>query len=444
MNGIEEGPEEGEVDSSAPAPNKVHIRGLDTLTTGDVRNYAAEHYSLDLFKRVEWINDTSANLVYDTDAAAAEALTALSAEEATEPLRLRRAHQLSTHPNMELEIRQAIIADTKQPGAKDRSRFYLFNPEYDPDSRATGVRKRRRNDDRGGNGRRREDDRFNRRSSRDEQPFDVNFYDDAAAPALRHRKSEYSAGESSRRKVTFGEDLFGNKNHGRLRDRSASPVRDGDGKYGFEEDQPYRRSARRRSLTPPRALHETGRGNQRARDGLRKELFPDRKPSDPQSNPHTDVPVSSMTLSKELFPDKVLAAAHRRSDAQNLKLDQVADIIGKYTLDGMDDRVAYSMPDERPSARRGRDLFSRISGGPKMVSSHGRLNQDEADGPGYNIRGAGRSEGFSILGASRENAENPLVKELFPLKSGTGEAKDLFDGRIKGRAAARRRAEDLF
>lgn len=51
------------------------------------------------------------------------------------------------------------------------------------------------------------------------------------------------------------------------------------------------------------------------------------------------------------------------------------------------------------------------------------------------------SGGFSILGASREKVENPLVKELFPTRSG---GKNLFDGRIKGRAAQRRRAEDFY
>ncbi|KAG9650642.1 hypothetical protein KCU64_g8994, partial [Aureobasidium melanogenum] len=39
------------------APTKVHIRGLDNLTTDNIRQFAAEYYSLDNFQRVEWIDD---------------------------------------------------------------------------------------------------------------------------------------------------------------------------------------------------------------------------------------------------------------------------------------------------------------------------------------------------------------------------------------------------
>lgn len=69
------------------------------------------------------------------------------------------------------------------------------------------------------------------------------------------------------------------------------------------------------------------------------------------------------------------------------------------------------------------------------------------DHPGFSIKGTAKATSdFSILGAAKEAPVNPLVKELFPMKSGnTG--KELFDGRIKGRGAQgaqRRKAEDLF
>lgn len=96
MNGVE-AIEEGEVDASAPAPTKVHIRGLDNLSQDDILKWIEEHSSIDLFKKVQWIDDTSANLIYDTDIAAAEALNALSAEEVIEPLQLRAAKRVSTH-----------------------------------------------------------------------------------------------------------------------------------------------------------------------------------------------------------------------------------------------------------------------------------------------------------------------------------------------------------
>jgi hypothetical protein len=93
----------------------------------------------------------------------------------------------------------------------------------------------------------------------------------------------------------------------------------------------------------------------------------------------------------------------------------------------------------------GTTLANRFFLHPRRLNHHQTVRDSDA---GFSIKGAGNAEhdsGFSILGASRERTQNPLVKELFPLKSGGGEGgKDLFDGRIKGRGAQRRRAEDLF
>ena len=61
MNGVEEPIEEGEVDADAFVP-KMHVRGVDSFRPSDVENYAGEHFSTDLFKKVEWIDDTSLNL----------------------------------------------------------------------------------------------------------------------------------------------------------------------------------------------------------------------------------------------------------------------------------------------------------------------------------------------------------------------------------------------
>lgn len=76
---------------------------------------------------------------------------------------------------------------------------------------------------------------------------------------------------------------------------------------------------------------------------------------------------------------------------------------------------------------------------------HRRLNDGSAsEDTGFSIKGAGEN-GFSILGASRERTQNPLVKELFPLKATNSEGgRDLFDGRMKGRGAPRKRAEEYF
>lgn len=304
-------------DKSQPAPTKIHLRGVDNLTTKHIRDFAFEHYSADNFQRVEWIDDTSANLIYETSHAAAEALNALteSSPEQLSPLQLRRAKTMSSHPDIELNVRQATIGDVKAPRAHEKSRFYLMNPEYDPRER------RNRYDDRSKRGPGRRDDR--RRKEAPRQAFDVNMYDDDAGeqePGPLDRRDSYDSYQSNesrnRRLVRFNDDdLFANKSQGRLRDRSASPVRDGDGRFGFDEDQPRRRAARRRSLTPPprrRDLNTTqelfpGKGRESGLDtpltnrNIGVELFPTHN-SPPKRN-------------RELFPNRTPTSNHRRSDA---------------------------------------------------------------------------------------------------------------------------------
>lgn len=478
MNGIEQAPEEGELEPNAMVPTKVHLRGLDDLTTRKIEEAVREVFDTELYRRLQWIDDTSANLIYDTEAAAADALAALSAEEENEPLRLRAVKPLETLGGTQLQARMAIEADVKAPGAKDRSRFYLMNPDYDPESRPRKRKNVREHGPRYKRSRREsEDDAYHRRNSQQGTPFNVDFYDDApaAAAASTARRVSHSSASSLgvRRQNRTGEDLFAKRDSGRLRnndsrDRSASPDRDGDGRYGFSEEQPYRRTARQRSATPPRLRRN--RENQDARLERSKELFPSRgTTSTLKSNGHAPEarrPANSNSADlfldrttkgdRELFPDK---AVHRRHDARDIGVDEVATAIGQYNLDGTCETFTctYSIPGPGRAGRNskndsnvGRDLFARVTGGPKI--NNGRLREgDAAQDQGFSFKGAGRDEpGFSILGASSSNDKNrergaTLAKELFPHRAGNGApngGKDLFDGRIKGRA--RKRAEDLF
>jgi hypothetical protein len=484
MNGVKQAPEEGEVEPNAIVPFKVHLRGLDDLTTKKIEEGVREVYDSEFYRRLQWIDDTSANLVFDTEAAAVDALAALSAEEESEPLRLRAVKPLEALSGTQLQARMAIEADVKVAGAKDRSRFYLMNPGYDPDSRPRKRKNVREQGPRYKRTRRESDDEiFHRRNSEQGTPFNVDFYDDApsAADSAARKASPSSASSYDVRKKTRpGEDLFAGRDNGRLRnndnrDRSASPDRDGDGRYGFSEEQPYRRTARQRSATPPRLRRN--RENQDARLERSKELFPARgttstlksnghapEPRKPaNANNHTTdlFPDRTTNGSKELFPDK---AQHRRQEARDIDLDEVATAIGQYNLDGTFESFAntYSLPGpgragqkSKPDKNAGRDLFARVTGGPKSGNSNnGRLrNGDSPQDQGFSFKGAGRDEpGFSILGASGSNDRNRerganLAKELFPHRAGGGSGapnggKDLFDGRIKGRA--RKRAEDLF
>ncbi|GAB7336255.1 hypothetical protein MBLNU13_g09014t1 [Cladosporium sp. NU13] len=468
MNGIEQAPEEGEVEPNAIVPCKVHLRGLDDLTTQKIVQGVREVCDTELYQRLQWIDDTSANLIFDTEAAAADALAALSAEEESEPLRLRAVKPLEALGGAQLQARMAVEADVKVAGAKDRSRFYLMNPQYDPDSRPRKRKNLREQGPRYKRTRRQsKDEIFHRRNSQQSTPFNVDFYDDAppaVEPAVRRPSVSSASSYDVRKKTRSGEDLFAGRDNGRLRrndsrDRSASPDRDGDGRYGFSEEQPYRRTARQRSATPPRLRRN--RENQDARLERSKELFPARdttstlksnghapQPRRPSHSNNTDLFLDRTTNgSKELFPDK---AQHRRHDARDIAIDEVATAIGP----------GRAGQKSRNNENAGRDLFARVTGGPQSSSSsnNGRLrntgNGDLTQDQGFSFKGAGKDDpGFSIRGASSNNNDDRrerganLARELFPHRAGSGTGapnggKDLFDGRIKGRA--RKRAEDLI
>ncbi|KAJ9619513.1 hypothetical protein H2203_008291 [Taxawa tesnikishii (nom. ined.)] len=426
-------------EKNIPTPNKVHLRGVDSLTTDHIKQFATEHYPSDYFQRVEWVDDASANLVYTSNEAAAEALQQLSAENPINmsSVEVRRAKQLSSHPDVELFVRQATIGDVKVRGAREKSRFYLMNPEHDP-----GERRRRYDDryQRRGPGYGRHDERGpKRRPHEDARPFDESMYDDAPVsrePSDQPRRASYASysSEEQRHKPArhTDNDLLPAKSHGRLRDRSASPIRDGDGRFGFEEDQPRRKTARQRSRTPPPRYRERDNSST-------KELFPS-KPAGGASNldalgnagvelfPNRSSPPKR---SRELFPNKTPKSNHRRSDALNA--DETADLFAR---------------------RDGGDLASRIAGGPAAgsrsladrISNPNPSSRSRNEEQGFSIRGSSQrveeeTPGFSIRGAS--GVVNPVVKELFPLKAGNS-GKELFADRIKRDRAQRRRAEDLF
>ena len=114
----------------------VHVRGVDNLSTDDVQLYASTLYPSFEFK-IEWIDDTSLNLVYESAEIATSALQALSGHIDQLPIStLRPAKPCTGEKLIEgLKVRIAFMGDKKERGARDRSRWYLFNPhpseEYD-------------------------------------------------------------------------------------------------------------------------------------------------------------------------------------------------------------------------------------------------------------------------------------------------------------------------
>lgn len=302
-------------------PNKVHIRGLDTFTPDDVKAFLSQHHNGGQFERIEWVDDSSANLIFRSESAAQEALVSLAALTIADPsqlppLELLPAKPYAAKPDSVLQVRFAVASDKKVVGAAQRSRFYLLHPEFDPEERRRrgelGRGKYRDRDDRHGRDRRdRRGDRM-RQVEEDEEPFSVDLYgDDPAALAQRtlgsrrgtrsqRRDSVSSISSRSDKGRDRGRDrpysarnrdkeLFPDRRSGggyRARARSASPVRDRDGDAEME-DAAARRADAERYREKSRSARE--RQSRDTRDGRPRELFPEKRSSG----------------IKELFPSKV-------------------------------------------------------------------------------------------------------------------------------------------
>ncbi|KAK4242507.1 hypothetical protein C8A03DRAFT_40161 [Achaetomium macrosporum] len=394
----------GEVGEQDLVPYKVHVRGLDTFNPDDVKAYLAQHYSTSQLSRVEWIDDSSANYVFKSEAIAQEALVALAAVEIADatqlpPLEEIAAKSYAQKPECILRVRFAVVGDKKAPRAAERSRYYLLHPEYDPEER------RRRGEFNRGKYRDRDDryrrDRRNdrRRDSRgddDPEPFDVNLYDDDTSARskrtqIRSRSRRRSVSSSSdarrgtlrtqwnRERELFPEKLSGGGSS--LRGRSASPVRDRDGDAEMDFDEDARAAAALRSREKGRSIKE-----RLSRESGAKELFPlkDNK-------------------TKELFPSKVNSGSGGKA-----QMDQVSDT----------------------TVLASASLADRITPRPNTSSSSG-----------FNIRGIaskrGNDQGIAIKGIGT------TVKELFPEKFGNA-GKELFSEKLEGRGRRRQRAEDMF
>ena len=441
-------------DLDNPTPHKIHIRGVDDLTTEDIMAFVAEHFSFEAPTRIEWIDDTSANIVFDTPATASKALDQLSNIASSElssvsAFQLRPAKTFIEHPESLLQIRVALFSDRKRPRAYEASRFYMMHPEHDP-------REQRRRDGSSRDGsyeyRRRKygrDEQRRRKKGDSAQGFEPNMYDDdSSALASRQnghtsRRGSYSMHStisSSDERSSRGErrnrhmyrvDSYRPARNGRSgglsRDRSASP------------GHTSRRRSRARTPPPPyqtRDPHPIPQQNQG------KELFPakpslaaDVKGTAKELFPHKTI---STNMTKELFPNKSITINHRRSDAFDAA-DETADLFAS--------RMSVPFKERANSSTRAAaapaSSFGRLKG--TEFEPDSSIPENLEDG-GISIRGAAekQDQGFSIRGTADDNARNGSVKELFPGKALGNAGKELFAEKLQGRGGKRNRAEDMF
>lgn len=374
-------------------------------------------------ERIEWIDDTSANLIYTTPEVARDALLAFSSIELLDISQLPAlqsvpARSLVSKPQSKLEVRLAVVGDRKQAGARDRSRFYLLNPEHDPAERVKnhrGPKSYRARESSGYSGRRYDEHEDQKRRKGDEDSgFNASLYDDDEA-ALAFRANRNNNGHHSRSssgsdtrdkrgrrvrfKATTGRELFpnhigpGEKENGRLRDRSASPVRD--------REQAYDRTRQDATASANRMKGQSIKSQLMGAGGQVKELFPHQS-----------------------------GGTHRLLDEA---ADETADLFAEKMpvpfLDGAGDS----------SPRTGHSHESKNS---SKAGSHKLANTKDASS--IRIRGAGKVTGvlgFSIKGSATE----PVVKELFPPpRVGLNADKELFSGQPGGNVRRKQAGDDLF
>lgn len=371
--------------------------------------------------RIEWVDDSSANLVFNSESAAQDALKLLAAVEILDvtqlpPLEVLPAKPVPERPEVALQVRFALESDRKVKGAAQRSRFYLFHPEWDPETeegrrrREGRDRRYRDREDRGGyrrSGRGRYDDR----NEDEPEPFDVNLYDDdtgalarRVTPRGRQRRDSRSpsdpADSDRHRPLNAGKELFPNKKPrdalrsergASSRDRSRSPARD-------------ERDAMMDDLAKDREV-------QRNRDTARSLKERISRPSN---------------STRELFPNKV-------SNGSKAQMDQVpADVLAGML------RLSYDGSSEFPSSFSAFPARQKSSQRTKMVTFK---IADRVTDPsnGISIKGLASQQGISIKGAANK-------KELFPEKLGgnLNSGKELFAGKLEGRGRRRQKAEDLY
>ncbi|KAG5983725.1 hypothetical protein E4U55_007310 [Claviceps digitariae] len=207
-------------------PSKIHISGVDTLHTDDIKAYVEAHFGP--VEKVEWIDDGSANLVFGNEHTAGEAFTSLSVVEVTDITALTLGESLPAKPfngkpEISLQVRLSLKSDKKQAGAALRSRYYLLHPEHDPEERRKmNYENRSKYRDREVDYRR-SGNRF-RNTSGDDQIFDASMYDDLPRQHVSHCKRSPKNSANFYASTNRGKELLTSRVL--KRNRSASPQRE--------------------------------------------------------------------------------------------------------------------------------------------------------------------------------------------------------------------------
>lgn len=410
------------------------MRGVDELSTQNIEVYASDYYA-DETPRVQWIDDTSANLMYSNATHSAAALVSLCAHATTveeirlNPFELRTARPMATHPGCMLTVRISKVKDKKIKGARHASRYYLLHPEADPEERL-------RREKSSGRARRGEDGEYTRNKFDEREHTRRRKYEDDNAATNDFAASMYDEAPTTGPTEDRGRDLFSRITKSRR--RSASPATNGDAipMSDSDDDRPRPRKYRSRDAPPPRKRDNVGRelfssSNTDHHSGMRSENpdnFVKKALNKPRADPDGPRYQANAAAARQFRADMKAAQSqspinsHRRSRAMDTRVEE--DLIERFGRKSISLDSSKSVM--QTTANSGKELFDGDS---------------EMNG-GLNIRGSAH-QGMSIKG----RAEN--VRELFPGRYSEehgkrGNArKELFDEKVRTRAP-KKQAFDLF
>ncbi|KAF4334362.1 hypothetical protein FBEOM_11805 [Fusarium beomiforme] len=342
-------------DSKTLVPTKIHIKGVDSLHTSDIKAYVKSHFG-DV-DRIEWIDDSSANLLFPSEPTARDAIVALSSVPVADATALAigetlPAKPIEGKPEISLQVRFAVLSDKKEAGAALRSRYYLLHPEHDPEERRrrnqeNRSRYRDRDDGyrRGGEGRRR------RASDDDVETFEASMYDDAPRPARRRRDSDIEERPRSYARENQGKELFSGRRI--QRERSASPRRDGDG-----DDLMGERASSSGNRARGRELKDRISGGNNS-----KELFPTKKSIKQFGGGNLDTlerAIGSARLKDEDRP-KIVSVPDARGDGSSFHIRGMANQQGSgegFAIKGAASANARELfPTKLGGSNTGKELF---------------------------------------------------------------------------------------
>ena len=280
---------------------------MDSLHTDDIKQYVKTHFGP--VDRVEWIDDTSANLLFANEPTARDAFAALSAIEVADVTALSLGESLpakpfESKPEVSLQIRFAVQSDRKQAGAALRSRYYLLHPEHDPEER------RRRHQENRARYRDRDGERRRRNSDDKVETYEASMYDDAPRPRRSHSRHGTDSDDQQKSYVeeNRGKELFAYR--ASRRDRSASPRRDGENDARMDEVD--------RSSHQNRAEARSIRNRLNANNSS-KELFPTKSSDRGGQLDQLEDSIGSARLREEDMPKMAAVAEVKPGGAFNIR-----------------------------------------------------------------------------------------------------------------------------